>query len=297
MNINAQNTHIIPFKFQYYSPKTIEEATILLQKYPGSKILAGGTDLLPKMKQRIIEPKHIINIKKIENLVGIKKEGDHIIIGALNSLRSIEKNKLIQNKLSLLYQAVKSIGSIQIRNIGTIGGNICNASPAADGALGLIVLDAITKIVGVEEERQISLHKFFTGPGTTTLEEGEILKEIKVQIPKKETGGCFISIGRTSLDISTISVATLLNIEGDKINKARIAFGSAAPTPLRLYELEEELQGKKPTIELMKKLGDKASKIIKPITDVRGTKEYRSEAARGLLVESLKQSWDYVRER
>jgi carbon-monoxide dehydrogenase medium subunit len=297
VSINAQNTHIIPFKFQYFSPKTIEEATRLLKKHPGSKILAGGTDLLPKMKQRIVEPKHIINIKKIENLAGIKKKGNHIIIGALKSIRSIEKNKLIQNKLPLLYQAVKSIGSIQIRNMGTIGGNICNASPAADGALGLIVLDAITKIVGVEEERQIPLHEFFNGPGTTVLKEGEILKEIKIQIPKKGTGGCFISIGRTSLDISTISVATLLNIEGDKINKARIAFGSAAPTPLRLYELEEELLGQKLTIDLLKRLGIKASKMIKPITDVRGTKEYRSEAAKGLLMESLKQSWDSMREK
>jgi carbon-monoxide dehydrogenase medium subunit len=289
--INTHNTHIITKTFEYHQPKTIEEATILLSELPGVKPLSGGTDLIPKIKQRIIEPENIVNLKKIPELYGIKENKSSIFIGAATKLRAIERNQTIQNKLPLLYRCIKSIGSVQIRNMGTLGGNICNASPAADGALGLITLDSTVQISGLRREREIQAKNFFTGPESTVLEKGELVKGFTIPVPNEEKGSCFISIGRTALDISTVSIALIMLVKNEKVKDIAIGFGSVAPIPLRLDKVEEWLKEKKLTKKIVKEAAVRVSEGISPITDIRGTSEYRHAAAKGIFMEAITRSW------
>jgi carbon-monoxide dehydrogenase medium subunit len=296
VSINKFNTHIIPTRFEYHTPTTITDAVELLKKYENNKILAGGTDLIPKMKQRLLEPRHLINLKKIPELRGIEEKGDKIHIGALTKLREIERSKIIQKKLPLLHDCIRSIGSVQIRNMGTIGGNVCNASPAADGALGLIALDAITHIVGLNLEKEVKIDKLFMGPGHTILSPSELVSNFTVRIPEEGSGGCFISVGRTSLDISTISIAVQMTVKRSRIQVCRVALGSVAPTPLRLPDVEEHLTDRKVTNVLIETAAEMASDGIKPITDIRGTAEYRKQAAIGMAKEAITTAWEKAKE-
>lgn len=290
-NINKWNTHIISKGFQYHQPETIAEATSLLLKLSTCKVIAGGTDLIPKMKQRLLEPEHLVNLKKIPNLFGIKETRNGIWIGAATKLSSIEKNMLVKEKIPLQYLATKTIGSVQIRNMGTLGGNVCNASPAADGALGLVAQNAIVHIAGSNENRDVLITEFFTSPGTTVLEKDEIVIGFTVPIMSKETGYHFISIGRMALDISTISIAVTITKRNERVVKATVALGSVAPIPLRIYEAENFLKDKSLNDDVIQDAASLISNCIKPITDIRATAEYRKEASKGLSMEAIKKAW------
>ncbi len=288
--INRHNTHILT-AFEYHQPATIQEAVEILRKHPDARPFAGGTDLIPKMKQALINPKHIVNLKKIPELNMVEERGDAVYIGAAVKLRELEKNEIIQKRLPLLAACVESIGSVQIRNMGTIGGNVCNASPAADGALGLLALDAAVHVAAPDGERKVEAKDFFKGPGITVLSNDEIVIGFTVHVPPGGTDTCFISVGRTALDISTVSIAVALEIEGDRVKEARVALGGVAPTPLRLTCVEEHLKGKRLTKTLIEDAARMVSEGIQPITDIRGTAEYRRRAARGLTAEALTRAW------
>jgi len=286
--INKWNTHIIGKPFQYHQPETIEEVTKLLAELPSCKVIAGGTDLVPKMKQRLLEPENVVNLKKIPELVGIKDTGKGVWIGAATKLRAIENSDLVRGKIPLQHLATKTIGSVQIRNMGTIGGNVCNASPAADGALGLVTLDATVHIAGSKATRDVPIAKFFTEPGVTVLRKDELVTGFTVPTKDEDTGYHFISIGRTALDISTISIAVTITKKNNRVAKARIALGSVAPTPIRLNAVEEYLMGKTLTDEVIKEAAAMVSVGIKPITDIRASAEYRKEASKGIAMEAIK---------
>lgn len=295
--INKWNTHIIGKPFQYHQPETVEEAAKLLSELSGCSVIAGGTDLIPKMKQRLLEPEHVVNLKKIPALVGIEETAEGVWIGAATKLRAVEKSELIKEKIPLQYYATKTIGSVQIRNMGTIGGNVCNASPAADGALGLVTLDATVHIAGSKGSRDLPISEFFTGPGVTVLAKDEFVTGFTVPEMDKDTWYHFISIGRTALDISTISIAATITKKNNKVTKARIALGSVAPTPIRLNSVEEYLTGKTLTDEIIKDATLMVSNDIKPITDIRATAEYRREASKGMAMEAIKIAWTQEAQR
>ena len=285
--INKQNTHIIPVDFQYHQPETVGEAVKLLEAHPDAKPIAGGTDLVPKMKQRLLEPRHLVNLKRIRELQGVEDRGGEVHIGAATKLRAVERSETVQRRLPLLYSCVRSIGSVQIRNMGTLGGNVCNASPAADGALGLVALDATVQVAGPGGTRTVKAGDFFAGPGKTVLGRGELVTGFTVPVPGPDVGTCFISVGRTALDISTISIAVALRMKGGAVQEARVALGSVAPTPLRLPEVENWLKGRELDEATVREAAGMVSGGIKPITDIRGTAEYRREAARGMAMEAL----------
>jgi CO/xanthine dehydrogenase FAD-binding subunit len=290
-SINKHNSHIISFPFKYLQPQSVEEAVNALKGNPGAKLIAGGTDLIPKMKQRLVEPATLVNLKKIAAMRGIAERDGEIWIGATTKLREIEKSETIKEKLPLLYNCIKSIGSTQIRNMGTIGGNVCNASPAADGAVGLVALDSNIDIAGPNGERTTVAKDFFTGPSKTILGEAELVKGFTVKTPSTSTRSCFISIGRTSLDISTISIAVVLTLNDDIVEDVKIALGSVAPIPIRMSDVETWLKGREITDALIRDASMKVSEGIKPITDIRGTATYRKEASKGLTVEALTRAW------
>ncbi len=288
-NINYSNTHIIPCKFDYYEPKSLNEAIEILSKYGSdAKILAGGTDLLILIKMGVLKPRCIVNIKKISDLYGIREQGDQLIIGALTKLRTLEKSKVIKENFTALYEAVKSMASVQIRNMATIGGNLCNASPAADTAPPLMVFNASLKIVGLNGEKIIPITSFFKGPKRTILKHDEILTEIILSCPGNRTGSAFIKIARTAMDLAKVNVAVKLVIgEDNVIEDVAVALGSVAPTPIRAFSVEKYLRGKIFSEEIALEASKLVVKDISPITDARSTVEYRRHISKVITYEAL----------
>jgi CO/xanthine dehydrogenase FAD-binding subunit len=287
MNINEQNTHLLP-DFEYHAPASVEEAVTLLRELgPGALPLAGGTDLLVKMKQRAVAPAHVVNLKGIPGLTGIEEEPDGIRIGALTRLRDLEHSARVAERLPLLRETVKAMASVQIRNMATIGGNVCNASPAADAAVTLITLGAEAKIAGSEGVRSITLRDFFKGPGATDLLGGEFLTSLLVPRQREGAGWAFLKLGRTSLDLATVNVATILQLDGGMVKECSITLGAVASTPLRITSAEELLVGRRATSEALRKAAGICCSAIVPISDVRASAEYRLSVTRALVFEAL----------
>jgi len=288
MSINEVNTHVIPFRFEYHAPTSLKEAADLLSRYRGeAALLAGGTDLLVKAKQRLVEPRHVINIKSVKELNGIEEKGDGVDIGAATKLRAIEKSDIVKDRLPALQEAAKSIGSVQIRNMATIGGNLCNASPAADSATALLALDAKACVISSEGGRTLPIEEFFLGPGQTAMKSNELLAKLSLPILQDGSGAAFMKISRTSLDIATVNIAIMLRLDDDIVIDCRIALGAVAPTPIRVWKAEETLKGKKLTDKTLQATGKMVSESVNPITDIRATAEYRREVSAALLRDAL----------
>jgi len=286
--INKFNTHLLTTKFDFHAPSSLDEAFKLLETHRGDvKLLAGGTDLIPQMKMRRVEPGHIINLKRIPDLSGIKQHNGSLHIGALTRLIEIEKSKLIAEKVPLLTETVKAMASVQVRNLGTIGGNICNASPASDTAISLIALGANAQIASSTGIRSVPIEDFFTGPSRTVMEYDEILTGISVPIKTENSGSSFIKIGRVVLDLATVNAAVSLTLDGGLIRNVRVAIGAVAPTPLRLMVVEDYLVGKSPSFEVFEAAGELASDTVKPISDVRSTAEYRKAVSKTIIMDTL----------
>jgi carbon-monoxide dehydrogenase medium subunit len=296
VNITARNTHIIPFEFEYYEPRSLEEALELLAKFKGeAKILAGGTDLLVKMKTRIIEPKVIVNIKRIQGLRYIIEENEHIRIGALTTLRDIEKSTIVEKNLPALHDAVKVMGSIQIRNMATLVGNLCNASPAADTAPPLLVYNARVVAMSTRGKRFIPLEEFFKGPGITALEPDEMLVEVIVKKNNKGSSA-FEKVSRVAVDLAIASAAVYAEISSDGvIEDSRVAVGSVAPKPIRTRILEERIKGLRLGSEELKKAIYEIDREISPITDVRSTAEYRRHIVKVLVWNAIERVYRRIR--
>ena len=297
MSINEVNTHIIPIEFEYHAPTTIAEAASLLEKYGDkAKILAGGTDLIPHMKQRKVDADHVISIKKVPGLASIKETSKGIEIGANTTLRAIELSSLIQEKIPLLSEAAATVGSVQIRNLGTVGGNICNASPSADMATPLLALDTIVHVYNKDGNKDYTLEEFFHGRGEVKLEPGELLTGMTVPIPPKSAGMAFEKVGWTDFDIATVNVATVLTLKEGKIDYCRVTLGACSPAPTRVYQAETILVGEEPTPELF----DQALYLVAACVEPRETwrrapPEYRRRASQALAVDALNRSIEKAR--
>jgi len=297
MSINKVNTHIIPMAFEYHAPTTIVEVAALLEKYGDqAKILAGGTDLIPHMKQRKVEATHIINIKKIPELACIKETSKGIEIGANTKLRAIELSPLIKEKMSLLNEAAATVGSVQIRNLGTVGGNICNASPSADMATPLLALDTIVHVYSKEGNKDYTLEEFFHGRGEVKLELGEILTGMTVPPQPKNAGMAFEKVGWTDFDIATVNVATVLTLKDGKIDYCRVTLGACSPAPTRVYQAETILKGYEPTQELFEEAVYLIAACVEPReTWRRAPPEYRRKASKALAIDALTRSIEKAR--
>jgi carbon-monoxide dehydrogenase medium subunit len=286
-NINKYNTHIL-LDFEYYAPETVREAAKLLKEHGSDAVaLAGGTDVIVKMKEGTRRPKYIVNLKKIPGLSGIKETSKGIEIGALTKIREVEKSTLIRDKYPVLHQAARVLGSVQIRNLATIGGNICNASPCADSAVGLLSLDAVAHIEGLDGERDVPLVDFFLGPGRTVLAPGEILTSVKVPKTAPGSKSAFNRVARVSMDLATISLAAVVTMKQGVVENSRLAWGTVAPTPMRTKDVEDFLKGKKLTDEVIEKAAELASKSIKPREKGRSTGPYKRRVAKGFIIETL----------
>lgn len=285
------DTHILAQEFEYLEPKTIEEAVQSLAKYgKKAKVIAGGTDLLFWMKIGKVQPDYLINIFRIPALRYIIEEKG-IRIGALTSFRELEKSLVIRNKYTALFEAARSVSSVQIKMMGTIGGNLCNASPAADSAPPLIAFGAEVKLIEEKGQRVLPLEEFFVGNGQTVLTPKELLVEIQISEPPDPTGSAFIKMGRVAADLAKISIATAIVREGDLCRDCRIVMGGVAKVPLRLKKTEEILRGKKFDPDLVEKAELQASEEIQPRSR-RSTAFYKREVTKVLIRGALGLAWN-----
>ena len=289
MHINRVNTHVMPIRFEYHAPASLDKAAELLERYgKEAKILAGGTDLIPQIKQRQVEPRHVINIKGIPELARIKEMDGGIDIGALAKLRAIELSPLMNEKLPLLVEAAKTVGSVQIRNMATLGGNICNASPSADMATPLMALDAEAHVYGKGGAKTYPIEEFFLRRGEVRLDPGEILTGMTMPLPPEGAGSAFEKVGWTTFDIATINVAAVVTLKENKIDFCRVALGACSPAPMRVAQAEEALKGREPTDEALEKAAACISACVEPRERWRrAPPEYRRRTSKALAVDAV----------
>lgn len=293
MSLNLVDTRVLATPFEYFEPSNVKEAVDLLVRYgERAAVLAGGTDLLIKMKQRLTEPKYVINIKKIAELKLIEDKGDFLSVGPAANLIEIENLEVVREKFPALREAIMSIGALQIRCMATLGGNLCNASPAADSAPALLVLGTRVKLLGSGGARVIALDEFWKGPGKTAMRPGELLVEIQIPYPPPGTGTSFLRLTRAAVDIAKVNAAALLTIQENVVYSCGIALGSVAPTTMRAKKAEALLLGKKVTDRAIAQAAQTASEEIKPITDIRSTARYRVDTSRVLVRRALRIAWD-----
>lgn len=284
------NTHILTQEFDYFEPRTIEEVVSLLESHQEkAKPIAGGTDLLVWMKMGRMNPRCLINIARIPALRFLI-EDKGLRIGALTTFRELEKNPLIEKKYTALYEAARAVTSVQIKNMGTIGGNLCNASPAADSAPPLIAFGGRVKLLDKKQERVLPLEEFFVGNGQTVITPGELLVEVQVPEFSGPTGSAFIKMARVAADLAKISIAVMVVREGDVCKDCRIAMGGVAKVPLRLKKTEGVLRGGKLGRDLVEKAGLAASQEIQPRSR-RSTAFYKKEVTKVLIRDSLNLAW------
>jgi carbon-monoxide dehydrogenase medium subunit len=280
-------------KFNYLAPTTLDEALSLLANYKAkAKVIAGGTDLVPKLKRREIKaPDYVIDIKGIPGLNKIKPNGSGLTIDALVTIGDVEASPQIRQKFAVLAQAAQSMASPQVRHRGTIAGNICNAVPSADSAPALLTLGAKFKIISQKGQRMVGIEDFFTGPNQTILSDDEILREIQIaDMPPKSQGVYLKLTPRRAMDLAIVGVAVVVIPQDEICQDIRIALGAVAPTPIRAKKAEAVLKGQKLDDKLIEKAAQTAASQSNPIDDHRASAEYRRDMVEVLVRRAIKQA-------
>ena len=279
-------------KYEYLMPATLDEAISNFKDHQGdAKYIAGGTELMREIKAGELKLQYLISLRHVKEFGQITSEEGKLRIGATVTHRDLELATSLKGKFDGLVDAVSNIGTVQIRNVATIGGNLCNASPAADSAPPLLVLDSRVTLAGVDESRSLPIEEFFKGVNKTILTDNELLAEIVVPYPDEGSGSAFMKNIRAGADISKINCAVLVKRRDDICETCRIAFGSVAPTPIRIKTVEAFLKGKKVDEALLRSAGEMASKEIKPITDIRSTAEYRKDVSKVIFRDVFYKAW------
>jgi len=282
-------------RFEYLEPESIEEALTILSQHPGkSKIIAGGTDLMLQMRNKAIRPEYVVDITRIPSLDDIAFDDQRgLRLGALTTIRALETSVELQRKYPIISQAASQLGSVAIRNVATVGGNLCNALPSAETSQALVALSAQVRIIGPKGERTIPLEGFFTGVGKTLLQPREILLEILVPESPPHTSGIYIKHSpRGPIDLAIVNVTVLMTMEPDqKVCKdARIVLGAVSPTPLRARMAESVLKGKRVDGALIDRASQVASDEANPRKgSIRGSFEYKKEMVRILTGRAIRE--------
>jgi carbon-monoxide dehydrogenase medium subunit len=264
--------------FEYAAPRTLDEAVSLLARAgPAARPLAGGTDLLPQMRYCRIEPPLVVDVKGIPELRRLECAGDGLHIGAAVPLSNIASHPDVVRLYPVIASSCGLVGSVQIRNRGTLGGNLCNAVPSADTVPGLMCLGARAVLAGPAGRREVAVEEVCTGPGETVLGPGELLVEVVVPPPPEGSAASYLRFTpRQEMDIAVAGVASLLAMDGGGlISQARLALAAVAPIPLRARRAEAVLEGQRPTEELIHRAAGEAAGECHPISDVRGSADYR----------------------
>lgn len=285
-----------PCAFEYLSPKSVEEAINLLDRYgDDAKIIAGGQSLVPMMNFRLARPEILIDINGIKELEYIKTEGDELVIGALTRERDIEQSSVVVEKWPILSKAISFIGHSTIRNRGTIGGSLVHADPSAEIPTTLCALNGNVKIVGPSGEKILQPEEFFLTYLTTSLEPSDLLAEVRIPALPQKTGWSFMELSRRSGDFAIVAVGILLFTETSGVcSEVRISMGGVAPTPVRAEEAEALLAGQKITEKLIAEAAQQAAEETDTEPDYHASAEYRMDMARVFVKRGLQEAWNMI---
>lgn len=286
--------------FTYLAPTSVPEAVALLAEHKGStKVLSGGTDLMLLMQDGVFAPDYVVSVRGIpESNVLSYDPNRGLTIGAATPLRAVETSPMVREIYPQLATAAGEIGSVQIRNLGSFGGNICTATPSADGVPALISLGAVARLASVRGEREVPLESFFTGVRKTVLEPDELLVDLTIPAPGPRTSGTYIKLDtRPQMDLAIVGVAVTLSLAADlqTVEKVRIVLGAVAPTPIRAREAEEILTGHALSDSVLAQAGAAAARAARPISDVRSSAEYRREQCDILTQRAVRQTAARIR--
>jgi carbon-monoxide dehydrogenase medium subunit len=279
--------------FEYLEVKSVRATSALLAQYEGkAKVLAGGTDLLVAMKRRWITPEYVINIKRIPGLDYVRYgEREGLKVGALATLHSLECSPIVQQRFPVLAIAISKMASLGIRNMATIGGNLCNASPAADTAPALIGLGALIKVEGPTGKRLSDVEEFFLGPGQNALQSDEVLTEIQIPNSPSRTRGVYLKLSRTAADLAIVGVTFFATFDSkhSSVIEAKIVLGAVGPTPMRARQAEVLIKGKGIKDVPVEKAAEIAAAEAKPISDVRASADYRQHMVKVMTAQAIRQ--------
>lgn len=275
---------------EYFQPSTVSEALAFLSHSSAkTKILAGGTDLVIQLRERSLQPEFIVDLANVKELRGIESDGKSITIGSMVTFSELEQNPLILKCLPILAKAAASVGSPQIRNIATVGGNIANAATAADSVPALLALEARLNLLSSSGSREVALEDILVGLNKTTIAPNELLTKIIVPIPQGTTFTSFVKIGRRkALAIARLNLGLIMKFDATNlIERASLAVGAVGTTAYRVKEVEEFLQGKRLTDEVITAAGEKLLEVVAAKLGSRPTAPYKKTIAKGALIKAL----------
>lgn len=265
-------------QMEYLAPKTLDELLKALEGKQGQvKYAAGCTNVIPNLRARAVSPQFLVSLQGVEGMAGIVEEKETVSVGALTTMTELAESGIIKTWAPALASAARQMGNPLIRNRATLGGNLADASPAADSAPPLVSLEATLYTVRADgEKRQIPVERFFAGPHRTVLAGEELIARVTFPKPRDPSRSAYIKLGlRNASAISVVSIAVLLEMEGTFCRKARVALGSVAPTPMRAYGVEKALEGRKIDEKITEACADMIKGEISPISDIRASAEYR----------------------
>jgi carbon-monoxide dehydrogenase medium subunit len=287
---------MIPPSFDYHAPSTVAEAVgLLAQLGEDAKILAGGHSLLPMMKLRFAEPGALIDLNRIDALRGVSEEGGMIRIGAMTTENQLIASGLLQSRVPLLPEAARQIADPQVRNRGTIGGDIAHGDPANDHPAIAMALDAIFVLTGPNGERQVPATEFFLGTYFTAMEADEILTAILVKPFATKTGYAYTKLKRKTGDWATAAAAVVMTMDGDRVASVRIGLTNVAPTALRANDAEQYLVGKTLDAATLDEVARLVRAAADPAADLRGDEEYKTAMAGEMTKRALRQAAERCR--
>ena len=286
----------------YFEPTSIDEATDILRRGSGHfKPFAGGTDVIINLRRHTASYSGLVNIKRLPGITDwLANPGEGLRIGAATPFRELERSFSVTQRFKALGESIRVIGSLQLRNQATIGGNLCNASPAADSAPPLMVSGAtVTYVNDGAEKQNLPMEQFFTGPGRSVLGHDGLLLWVDLPEPPEHSGDCFQRFSpRGALDIGIVSVASRITLDAStgRIHDVAIALGAVAPTPVRAPQAEDSLRGQEPTPDAVALAGKIAKEECSPIDDIRGSASYRQVLVEVLVRRTLEQAIQRAKE-
>jgi len=285
------STRVLP-NFNLIVPESVSEALKIVDEYKGNaQIIAGGTDVVISMKVGSLKPKNLIKIDRLEDLKFLKFSSENgLSMGPLTSLHQLESFEEIKKNYTMIIDSAILFANVQILNMATIGGNICNASPAGDMLTPLLAMKAELDLLSVDGKRTVKMDDFYTGPGKTVMKSNEILVEIRTPALSDHYGTSFVKFCRTAEDLSKVSVATVLTEEGGLFKDVRLALGAVAPTPFRVKEAEDFLEGRVVSNENIEQAAAISCSTIKPISDLRSSATYRKDVTGVAVKRAIKQA-------
>src|SRR5712671_925768 len=270
-----------PASFEYYAPSTLAEAIALLGRYGDeAKVLSGSQSLIPLMKLRLAQPAHVVDLRKVDGLTGVREVQGTIQIGALTTHATVAKSELLRAKLPMAAEAAGQIGDAQVRNLGTIGGSLAHADPSADWPAVLVALDASVVVAGPRGERTVKVEELIVGPLTTALQPGEILTQVRVALPPARTAGAYEKLPNPASRFAVVGVAAEISLDGrNNVQWSRIAITGLASKVTRARGVERALQGKAADPAAIKSAAARAAEGLELRADLSGSAAYKAQLA------------------